>query len=84
MPYLSPLLNEQQVCTLLKVTPGHFRQIRNQLEAEGFPPPDPVLGAWHRAQIEQWLERRAHPDCVAWFALLDGLQPAGGHDDALR
>jgi hypothetical protein len=75
-------MNEQQLCTLLKVTPGHFRRVRVQLEAEGFPAADPLLDAGHRNQIEDWIERRAHPDCAVWFALLDGLKPFEGGGDA--
>lgn len=39
-----------------------WRQLRDVLRRDlypaGFPPPDPLLGRWHRAAVDDWLDGR--------------------------
>lgn len=36
-----------------------FYEHREKLEAEGCPKRDALLGGWHRAAVQAWLDRRA-------------------------
>lgn len=51
------VFNLADVATALGVSPGHFRNIRRELEARGFPKALPVLtGRWSRAAVIAWIE----------------------------
>jgi hypothetical protein len=36
-----------------------FRKNRKDLEAEGFPLKDELLGGWHKPAVQAWLDRRS-------------------------
>ncbi|MCA1336854.1 hypothetical protein [Pseudooceanicola marinus] len=46
------------VSSFLGMSPGAFRNRRQNLEAEGFPRPDPILKLYIKADVKAWIENR--------------------------
>ena len=68
-------LNALQLLARLGKSPGWFKEHRTELEAEGFPPYDELLGGWDSKAVEAWFDKRsrlvtAAIDDAAWMETL--------------
>ena len=53
------VFSEHQLATLFGMGETKFRAMRPQLEAEGFPKQDDLLGGTDAAAAHRWLDRRS-------------------------
>ena len=72
VPVMPRVLNTVTLCAYIGRSPTWLAENRSQLEAEGFPKPDPLLGGYDRCAVDLWLDRRSdilRPDVSASFRL---------------
>lgn len=57
----SGILSAAQVAAMpgIERSTAWFYQHLPELERDGFPLKDQLLGGWHRAAVQEWLDRRA-------------------------
>jgi predicted DNA-binding transcriptional regulator AlpA len=67
------VLNTAQVAALMGRKVRWFYVHRAELEKEGFPKRDKLLGGWLRQAVQQWLDKRsgAVPQSRPWKGALD-------------
>ncbi len=65
-PVQPRMVPPEKAARRLGVTMAVFREKQEQLEAQGFPKPDAILGTYCLQAVDNWIDRRA------------GLRPAGG------
>jgi len=53
------LIPPEKVARRLGVTPAVFAAKLDELRAQGFPQPDPVLGNWCLDAVDRWIDERA-------------------------
>ena len=56
---LPRLLSERAIAAMLDKGYTKFREIRPQLEAEGFPKIDKLIGGTDSVAVNRWLDRRS-------------------------
>lgn len=49
----------EKVARRLGIGPAEFTEKRAQLEAAGFPAPEPILGTWCLDAVDRWIDARA-------------------------
>ena len=59
VPVMPRVLNTSTLCTYIGRSPTWLAENRAQLEAEGFPRPDPLLGGYDRCAVDFWLDQRS-------------------------
>lgn len=59
-PGYTSRLNTATLCAYIGRSPSWLAENRMQLDAEGFPRPDPLLGGYDRCAVDTWLDRRSH------------------------
>lgn len=57
--FLPRLMTALDVATYLNRSEQWFAHKRPQMEAAGFPRPDPLLGLYDQRAVDQWLDRRS-------------------------
>src|SRR5690348_1284897 len=55
---LPMVIRAPEVARLMGHSAGWFYGHRAELEKQGFPPKDGLLGGWHKAAVTDWLARR--------------------------
>jgi len=65
VPVTPRVLNTITLCAYIGRSPTWLAENRAQLEAEGFPRPDPLLGGYDRMAVDLWLDRRSGILCTA-------------------
>ena len=58
-PVQPRMIGPEKVARRLGVTPGTFAAKLADLEREGFPKPDGVLGTYCLETVDKWIDRRA-------------------------
>jgi hypothetical protein len=59
VPVTPRVLNTTTLCTYIGRSPTWLAENRSQLEAEGFPRPDPLLGGYDIRAVDLWLDHRS-------------------------
>jgi predicted DNA-binding transcriptional regulator AlpA len=55
----SRVFDARDIAAMAGRSVGWFYARRRELEGEGFPRRDDLLGGWHKSAVEQWFARRA-------------------------
>lgn len=58
-PVQPRMVSPEKVARRLGVTPAAFSSKRSDLERDGFPMPDGVLGTYCLEAVDKWIDRRA-------------------------
>jgi hypothetical protein len=59
VPVTPRVLNTATLCVYLGRSPTWLAENRAELEAQGFPRPDSLLGGYDRCAVDLWLDRRS-------------------------
>lgn len=54
----SAFVNKKQVCMRLGMSEPAFDKIRPEMELDGFPRKDNIIGRWHYLAVEKWIAKR--------------------------